>query len=67
MHEVSAAPTATPTGEKVRTTISIDSGVLEQGKTLAREDRRDFSAFLEVTIEEKWEARQVAKKKEVAS
>lgn len=54
-------------GEKKRVTISIDIAIHDQGKQLAAADRRDFSTFLEVTIEERWKAWRAAQvAKEVA-
>jgi hypothetical protein len=55
--------TSTPPGKR-RVTISIAEEIHEAGKILAREDRRDFSGFLEVTIEEMWKEAQ-ARKREV--
>jgi hypothetical protein len=48
----------TPAAGKIRTTIIISSEVKRMLQILAREDRRDASAFLEVTIEQRWQERE---------
>lgn len=46
--------------KRVRTTISIDLEVWEKGKAMAADDRRDFSAQIEVLILQEEQRRKLA-------
>ena len=43
---------------KKRTTVSLETGIIEKAKTMMRdEDFGDFSGFLEQVIRDRWNAR----------
>lgn len=54
MHKESTTGTSTAEPAIIRTSIKLDPRVHAAGKQLAKEDRRDFQAWVEVQIELKW-------------